>query len=106
MQRNTRIAILVFVIAIGLLLVGIILYWPTEEKPFPEFPEPEPELAEDIIQKQLKELEGLRADTPPLTEKEIQSQLRELEKLRLEVKPLTEEEIQRQLEELEKLRQR
>jgi F0F1-type ATP synthase membrane subunit b/b' len=59
---------------------------------------------EEIIKKQLEELEKLKTEVPPLTEEEYQKQIKELEELREESEPLSQEEIQQQLEELEKLR--
>ena len=68
---------------------------------FPEYEQiPEEVKRQRMIERQLRELDALRADIKPLTEKEVQSQLKELEDLRTEIKPLSNEEIQRQLEEL------
>ncbi len=105
-QNKILLATLFFLnIGIWLFLIfSIILLFRTtqplpmvEEKPFLE-------QEQRIIEKQLRELEGLREEAHPLTEKEIKAQLKELEKLRQKRKLLSQEEIQKQLEELEKLR--
>jgi F0F1-type ATP synthase membrane subunit b/b' len=64
---------------------------------------PKPPTKEEIIKKQLEELEKLKTEAPPLTEEEYQKQIKELEELRKESKPLSQEEIQQQLEEFEEL---
>jgi hypothetical protein len=86
-------------------LISFFLIWHFSQMPETKGAIPLPtKPSQDIIKKQLKELETLRSETPSLTEKEIQTQLRELETLQKKTKPLSQEEIQKQLEELNKLR--
>jgi len=94
---------LIIVIFLGFL--SLILIWHFSKMPeIKEIPLPRKPTKEEIIQKQLKELETLRMETATPTEKEIKTQLKELEKLQQKQKPMSSEEIQKQLEELEKLR--
>lgn len=92
---------LILITSIGVLVVFavlIYLYHPAfrpkeEQKTISE---------EEIIKKQIEELERLRPRTE-LTEKEIQSQIKELGKLRPK-ESLSQDEIKTQLEELNKLK--
>ncbi len=93
-------AIKIIVIALAILAVLVILGLNAKkEKPLTQ---------EEIIQKQLEELDRLRAQSgaKELTEAEIKNQLDELAQLRKasQTQPLTEETIQKQLNELENLR--
>ena len=90
-------------------LISLALIWRFSQMPEikKEIPLPEKPSQENIIKKQLEELEALealRTETPTLTEKEIQAQLKELQTLQKKTKPLSEEETQKQLEELNQLR--
>ena len=59
---------------------------------------------EEILAKQIEELDRLRKETPPLTQEQISSQVKELEKLRKQAPTLTQEQMEKQIEELDKLR--
>jgi len=101
MALNKKIALVVLIATI--LIFGLVIAWvilQKEEVPPEGITEEETE-----AEKQLRELERLRAGVLPLTEEETQRQLEELEALREGIEPLSEEETQKQLEELEKLRQ-
>ena len=89
---------LIVIAAAVLICIGVVYYLSrTEIKEEPK--------EETLIERQLRELDELRENTPPLTEEEIQEQSRKLDQLRGENQPLSEEEIQEQLKELDKLHQ-
>ncbi|MBU4298474.1 hypothetical protein KJ636_00290 [Patescibacteria group bacterium] len=92
------------VVIVALLAVGLIWRFSQMPESKKEIPLPAKPSREEIIKKQLEELEALRTEAPTSTEKEIQAQLKELESLRKKQKPLSQEQIQKQLEELNKLR--
>ena len=59
---------------------------------------------EEIIARQIEELDKLRKETPPLTPEQLNQQTEELDKLRKETPPLTPEQIDKQIEELNKIK--
>lgn len=65
---------------------------------------PQAETQEEIMARQMEELNKLRKETPPLTQEQISSQAKELEKLRKQTPALTQEQLEKQAEELNKLR--
>ena len=100
MNPKKKIALTVLIIAI--LVFGLVIGWvilQKERAPSEEITEEETD-----IERELRELEGLREGISPLTEEETQGQLGELEELREGIEPLSEEESQKQLEGLEELR--
>lgn len=94
--------IVIFIALLSLGLVWRFSQMPETRKEIPVLPTKSSQ--EEIIKKQLKELEALRTESATLTEKQIQNQLKELQTLQKKTKPLSEKEVQKQLEELEKLR--
>jgi len=97
--KNKR-AVKIIVIGLAVLAVLIILGLGAKKK--------EKVLTqEEIIQKQLEEMDRLRGQLKPLTQEELKAQLQEMDKLRGQVgaKSLSQETIQKQLEEMDKLRQ-
>ncbi|MBI4692004.1 MAG: hypothetical protein HY773_00965 [Candidatus Terrybacteria bacterium] len=67
---------LIIVIILVLLLAGVVVYF--------KFRKPKELTQEEIIQKQIQELDALRqqAGAKPLTQEEIKKQIQELDKLR------------------------
>lgn len=99
----------VIVLSIIIIVLGVLYWYWTELIPRVRGPIAAPPgggpVGEDIIAKQLQELEALRAQLPQ-SGKTPEEQLKELDALLKEsgVAPPTEADIARQLEELEKLR--
>lgn len=91
------------IIAIAIVVLGVLFFF---NKRFDRTSRPLS--PEEIIKKQMEELDKLReqAAANPLTEEEKKKQMEELDKLRAEnqEKPLSQEEINKQIEELNKLR--
>lgn len=94
-------AVVVFAALLSLFLIRYFSKMPEIKEGFQP---PQKPSQEDLIQRQLEELERLRAGSQPLTQEQIKAQLKELGALRKKQKPLSEEEIQKQLEELNRLR--
>jgi len=97
---NKKTAIIILVIILALLGIGWYVY--KKQKA------PAGLSQEEILKRQLAELERLRqsADYKPLTEEQIKKQSLELKKLNQQAgyKPLTQEQINKQLEEFNKLK--
>lgn len=109
LQKFDKKSLIYLGIVILAILISLFLSWYFSRVPeqMPESKEvlpPSKPSQEEIIKKQLEELETLRTETATLTEKEIQTQLKELQTLQKKTKSLSEEQIQKQLEELNKLR--
>lgn len=101
MQTNKR-KILIIAVIILLVLGGFVFYIIQKNRKA----QPQISPQEEMVKKQLDELDALRQESgsQPVTEGQTQGQLEELNKLHTGAKPLTQEEINKQLEELEKLR--
>lgn len=68
-------------VALAVIIIGLILFFANRYSPETM---PATLSQEEIIKKQLEELDNLRKETPPLTQKEINRQLEELDKLRMQ----------------------
>lgn len=89
------------IIAIAVVVLGALFFLSQRFKMTPK-----PLSPEEIMARQMEELDKLRKETPPLTQEQLDKQREELDKLRKQsqAQPLSPEEINKQIEELDKLR--
>jgi len=75
-KKRISVIILIIIIILALLLAGLVIYL--------KFKKPRELTQQEIIQKQMEELDRLRqeAGAKPLTEEEIKKQIQELDRLR------------------------